>query len=138
MAQVRLTLISSILALAAMGGCGHNRTVEAAGTTPTTPTTAHATAPQSGPAMGTPMMGPAATGNTASGTVLETMDASSYTYVRVKTATGDIWAAATQFKVKVGDKVVVPLNMPMQNFHSGTLNRTFPVVYFASHIEHEG
>jgi hypothetical protein len=88
--------------------------------------------------MGAPAMGAAATGATASGTVVETMDASSYTYVRVKTATGDIWAASAQFKVKVGDKVTVPLNMPMQNFHSGTLNRTFPLVYFASRIELEG
>jgi glutamate formiminotransferase len=56
----------------------------------------------------------------------------------VKTATGDIWAAATQFKVKVGDKVVVPLSMPMQNFHSGTLNRTFPLIYFTSTIQKEG
>ncbi len=79
-----------------------------------------------------------AAGPTATGTVVETMDASTYTYVRVKTATGDIWAAANQFKVAVGDQVVVPLNMPMQNFHSGTLKRTFPMIYFASHIDKVG
>ena len=131
MAQARLTLLASILAVAALGGCSRDRTVNAAATAPTA---APAAAPQ--PSM--PMMAPTAGGATASGTVVETMDASSYTYVRVKTATGDIWAAATTFKVKVGDKVVVPLNMPMQNFRSGTLNRTFPLVYFASRIEREG
>ena len=70
--------------------------------------------------------------------VVETMDASSYTYVRVKTSSGEIWAAAGTFKVAVGDKVIVPLDMPMANFQSGTLKRTFPVIYFASHIAHQG
>lgn len=131
MAQARLSLLASILAVAALGGCGRDHTVNAAATAP-------AAAPAAAPQPAMPMMAPTAAGATASGTVVETMDASSYTYVRVKTATGDLWAAATQFKVKVGDKVVVPLNMPMQNFRSGTLNRTFPLVYFASRIEREG
>jgi hypothetical protein len=52
------------------------------------------------------------------GPVLETMDAASYTYVRVQSDTGDVWAAAPQFPVKVGDRVVVALEMPMKNFHS--------------------
>ena len=125
------TILVSSLALAALIGCGKDRTVQAAATT--SPTTAHAAAPQGMP----PMMPSGMAGATASGTVVETMDASTYTYVRVKTATGDIWAASAQFKVKVGDKVVVPLSMPMQDFHSSTLNRTFPLIYFTSHIEHE-
>lgn len=72
------------------------------------------------------------------GTVRETMDAASYTYVRVGTDKGDVWAAAPQFAVKVGEKVVVPLEMPMQNFHSQSLNRDFPLIYFVSKIGHEG
>jgi ribosomal protein S17 len=66
------------------------------------------------------------------------MDAASYTYVRVGTDKGDVWAAAPQFAVKVGDRVVVPLEMPMQNFHSQSLNRDFPVIYFVSRIGREG
>jgi ribosomal protein S17 len=66
------------------------------------------------------------------------MDAASYTYVRVGTDKGDVWAAAPQFAVKVGDRVVVPLEMPMQNFHSQSLNRDFPVIYFVSGIGREG
>lgn len=66
------------------------------------------------------------------------MDAASYTYVRVKTATGDIWAATSTFKVAVGDRVVVPLENPMANFHSQTLKRDFPVIYFASKITRPG
>jgi hypothetical protein len=84
--------------------------------------------------------GPTAAGNvqTVAGPVLETMDAANYTYVRVKTDGGEVWAATTQFKVAVGDRVVVPLEMPMQNFSSKTLNRTFPLIYFSSRIAREG
>ena len=85
------------------------------------------------PAHGT---APAATdaGGTVVGPVLETMDASSYTYVRVKGDGGEIWAAAPQFSVKVGDRVRVPLEMPMTNFHSSALGRDFPLIYFVSSI----
>lgn len=76
--------------------------------------------------------------NTAQGPVVETMDASNYTYVRVKTAGGDIWAATSTFKVKVGDTVVVPLENPMANFESQTLKRTFPLIYFTSSIGRPG
>jgi hypothetical protein len=75
---------------------------------------------------------------TATGTVAETMDAANYTYVRVSTPTGDIWAATSQFKVAVGDRVTVPLEMPMENFHSQALKRDFPLIYFASGIAREG
>jgi hypothetical protein len=75
---------------------------------------------------------------TAEGTVLETMNAGNYTYVRVKTATSEIWAASSPFKVEVGDHVVVPLDSPMANFHSPTLKRDFDVIYFAAAIRHAG
>ena len=80
----------------------------------------------------------AAAGNTATGTVLETVNAGNYTYVRVDTGGEEIWAAATRFDVAVGEVVVVPLEMPMQDFHSESLDRTFPVVYFTSQIMREG
>jgi hypothetical protein len=70
----------------------------------------------------------------ATGTVVETFDAANYTYVRIKTAQGDIWAAATPFKVAVGAQVAVPTDMPMANFHSPSLNRTFPLIYFTSKV----
>lgn len=77
-------------------------------------------------------------GSTTTGTVVETMNAGNYTYVRVNTNDGEIWAAATRFDVTVGETVVVPLEMPMQDFHSDTLDRTFPLVYFTSQIMREG
>lgn len=70
-----------------------------------------------------------------SGTVVETMDAASYTYVQVDTGKEKIWAAAPQFAVKAGDKVSFAGGVPMENFQSKALNRTFKMVYFVGHIE---
>lgn len=79
-----------------------------------------------------------AAGQIVTGTVVETMNAASYTYVRVKTESNELWAASAQFPVSVGDRVVVSLEMPMENFHSQTLNRDFPVIYFVPRIAREG
>lgn len=68
------------------------------------------------------------------GKVTETMDAGGYTYVLVDTSSNKVWAAATKFQVKPGDLVTVPEAMPMTNFHSQSLNRDFPVIYFAGSI----
>lgn len=68
------------------------------------------------------------------GTVVETMDSGGYTYVQVDGGTEKIWAAAPQFPIKKGDKVTVPEGMPMQNYESKTLNRTFDVVHFVGAI----
>ncbi len=70
-----------------------------------------------------------------SGKVAETMDAGSYTYVQVDDGAKKVWAAAPKFKVAVGDKVIVPAGMPMRDFHSPTLKRTFDVVYFVQSIQ---
>lgn len=69
------------------------------------------------------------------GKVVETMDAGPYTYVQVDDGKNKIWAAAPHFKVSVGDKVIVPSAMPMRDFESKTLKRTFDLVYFAQTIE---
>ena len=68
------------------------------------------------------------------GKVVETMNASRYTYVLVDDGQEKIWAAAPQFQVKVGDEVVVPQGVPMKNYHSSTLNRDFETVYFVPRI----
>ena len=81
---------------------------------------------------------PQGSARTISGPVAETMDAGSYTYVRVKSGADDVWAATSRFKVQVGDRVTVPLEMPMRDFHSKALDRDFPLIYFASAIVPEG
>jgi hypothetical protein len=73
-------------------------------------------------------------GKRLTGTVVETMDASSYTYINVDAGMRTVWAAAPKFPVKVGDRVSVPTDSPMQNYRSDTLARTFSLVYFAGKI----
>ena len=75
------------------------------------------------------------------GKVVETIEASRYTYVHVDTGRGKIWAATPDFQGKVGDVVTIPSQgLPMKNFHSNTLDRKFELVYFVASIaaeEHE-
>jgi hypothetical protein len=87
------------------------------------------------PAAGAPN---AAAGDTVAGIagkVVETMNAGNYTYVLVDDGTKKIWAAAPQFAVTVGDRVIVPEGMPMRDFYSKTLGRTFDVVSFVSGVQ---
>ncbi|OGR96974.1 MAG: hypothetical protein A2V88_02110 [Elusimicrobia bacterium RBG_16_66_12] len=65
-----------------------------------------------------------------SGTVVETMNAGGYTYLRLKTPTGEKWAAVTQAKIKKGDQATVVGAMDMKNFESPTLKRKFDVIAF--------
>jgi hypothetical protein len=69
-----------------------------------------------------------------SGTVTETMNTAGYTYVKVDTGSEEVWVAAPEFEVKVGDPVIVGESMPMPNYHSNTLNRDFELVYFAGNV----
>lgn len=69
------------------------------------------------------------------GKVVETMNSGGYTYVQVDDGSKKIWAAAPQFTVALGDRVVVPNGMPMRDFYSKTLERTFDVVYFVAAIQ---
>ena len=93
---------------------------------------ATAQAAEASPQPAAPSQPPALTGK--SGSVVETMNASGYTYVLVDTGKEQIWAAAPQFSVAVGDQVVVPEGMAMKNYHSQTLNRDFDVVYFVESV----
>ncbi len=72
--------------------------------------------------------------NGASGTVTETMNAAGYTYVQVDTGSEKFWAAAPLFSVNTGDNVIVPSGMAMTNYHSKSLDRDFPVVYFVEAV----
>ena len=73
-----------------------------------------------------------------SGKVVETMNAASYTYALIDTGAKKSWVAAPQFAVKVGDTAAIADAMPMKNYQSKTLNRTFDVVYFTGNISVNG
>ena len=72
------------------------------------------------------------------GTVAETMNAGGYTYARL-TADGrdDVWIAASEFAAQTGERLTVALDMPVDNFESKTLNRTFPRLYFVAKVGHD-
>jgi hypothetical protein len=74
---------------------------------------------------------PAATAP-VTGTVAETMDAASYTYVRLTTPQGDQWAAVPQTKLAVGDKITIVNPMAMEGFESPTLKRKFDRILFGT------
>jgi hypothetical protein len=99
---------------------------------------AAARAAQAGAPAAMPSTGAQGGVETISGEVAETMDASNYTYLRVKTAKGEVWVATAKTKVAVGDKVVVPLEQAMENFHSPSLKRDFPLIYFVTSVSREG
>ncbi len=69
------------------------------------------------------------------GKVAEVHHAGGYTYLRVSTASGDIWAAVTEVKTKIGDTVVIPAGTVMTNFHSKSLNMTFDRIFFVESVQ---
>ena len=119
-----LTLITVALAALSLAACSKDEPAKPAVSAPqaSAPTAMSAPAPMAQKVGGT------------SGTVLETMDAAGYTYVQVDSGSEKIWAAAPKFSVAVGDSVIVPDGMPMNNYHSKTLDRSFPVVYFVDSV----
>ncbi len=85
---------------------------------------------------GTEPAGTAPTAATAE--VLETMDSGGYTYVRLQTADGEIWAAGPVTPVTVGDTIVLSGDMVMTDFHSQSLDRTFDTILFLSDLSKPG
>ena len=66
----------------------------------------------------------------ATGTVVSTIDAAGYTYVEADTGDEKIWMAGPKATISQGSTINIDTNNPMNNFHSNTLNRDFPVIYF--------
>jgi hypothetical protein len=66
------------------------------------------------------------------GKVLEVKDVEAYTYLRLKTQDGEIWAAVSKAPVKVGADVAIVNPAVMANFQSKTLKKTFDRIVFGS------
>jgi hypothetical protein len=118
--QLMTLFCIATFSLTLLAGCGED--------TPAPTTEAAKPSTQTAPAAA-PEAAPGKTGK-----VTETMDAAGYTYVQVDTGAEQFWAAAPQFAVQVGDDVVVPEGMPMPDYHSKTLDRTFDMVYFVPSV----
>jgi DNA/RNA endonuclease YhcR with UshA esterase domain len=66
------------------------------------------------------------------GEVLETLDADVYTYLKLKTKQGEVWAAVNKAPVKKGAQVTIENPMLMTNFESKTLKRKFDKILFGT------
>lgn len=74
----------------------------------------------------------AAQASAVKGTVLETQDVESYTYLRLKTPSGETWAAVARTPVKKGSEVTIDNAVVMKNFESRSLKRTFDKIVFGN------
>ena len=64
------------------------------------------------------------------------MDSGGYTYVQLEDGS---WHAVPKTEVTVGDRVVIDAGaLKMPNFKSNTLDRTFPVIFFATGLQEVG
>jgi hypothetical protein len=66
------------------------------------------------------------------GKVLEVKDVETYTYLRLKTKDGEIWAAVNKVPVKSGADVTILNPMIMKDFESKTLKRKFDRIAFGT------
>jgi len=71
------------------------------------------------------------------GTVVEVIDAGRHIYVHIDTGKQRVWVAVLAFDGKPGDKVLVPPGIPVADFKSKNLNRTFEMMYFVGGLRQE-
>lgn len=67
-----------------------------------------------------------------SGEVLEVLQVPSYTYLRLRTPQGEVWAAVSTSPVEPHQQVRITAPAEMRSFESKTLKRTFDVIYFGA------
>ena len=84
------------------------------------------------PAAPTAAMPAPQNGQQVKGKVVERIDASPYTYLKLAAATGEVWAAVPTTDVKVGEEVTVVGSIEMKDYESPSLKRKFDKVLFGS------
>lgn len=83
---------------------------------------------------GQPHAGMPAQALTQQGTVASALNSGSYSYIEVSQGKGTRWLATNRMAVNKGDKIRFDEGMLMSNFHSKSLNRTFPAIYFVNQV----
>jgi len=68
------------------------------------------------------------------GVVQEVVQATAYTYLRVKEEEDTVWIAVTKRDMNVGETVYFADGLEMKNFTSKDLQRTFETIYFVSQL----
>lgn len=72
------------------------------------------------------------------GKILEKINASNYSYLRLQTAAGEVWAAVPVTQSDVGADVTVGGPMAMDGFESKTLKRKFDKLFFGTLVGEAG
>ncbi len=75
-------------------------------------------------------MHPSPASGAIAGTVTETIQVSSYTYLRLQTPAGERWAAIPRSDIAKGAHAELRDAALMRNFRSDSLDRTFDEIYF--------
>lgn len=70
--------------------------------------------------------------------VEEKMDASNYSYLKVKENGNFFWIAVNQMEIAPGEYVIFSKSMEMKNFKSESLNRTFESILFVDDAKKSG
>jgi hypothetical protein len=66
--------------------------------------------------------------------VVEVIQGTSYTYIKGKEAMGDKWMAVSKQEVQKGEVYYYDEALPMNNFHSKEIDRTFDEIFFVNSI----
>jgi hypothetical protein len=76
--------------------------------------------------------GPRRSENTSSitGTLVEKVDGPPYSYLRIRTDKGEVWAAVPITSIPKDKPVTVKNGVPLKGFEAKPIGRKFEVVYF--------
>jgi hypothetical protein len=69
--------------------------------------------------------------------VVDNMNASNYTYLKVKENDSEYWIAVPQMEVQKGETLYFGKSMEMKNFHSEALKRDFDSILFVDRVSEE-
>ena len=69
------------------------------------------------------------------GTVVESMSAAGYSYIRVEENGNSVWLAAPETTLEVGQSILWSGGTPMRNFNSRSLDRNFDEIIFVSAVQ---
>ncbi len=84
------------------------------------------------PATPTAPISVAGTNTTVTGTVVERLDGPPYSYLRLKTDQGEVWAAVPMDGVSKSGKVTVKHGAALKNFQAPRLGKRFDLVVFGT------
>ncbi|QJD28731.1 hypothetical protein [Methylococcus geothermalis] len=67
-------------------------------------------------------------------TVIDVINVAQYTYLEVEQEQQSLWIAGPSVEVRKGDVVRFDGGVAMKDFHSKTLDRTFPSIVFVNRV----